>query len=102
MSGITNLRIETAGTEEETVEGMAEALRMEVEEDEGSEGEEGGGGTQRALEALDFVTQDANPSGTTPVDARSEFNKLIRLAMLWTVRHHWSAEARFVFDCYKH
>ena len=58
---------------------------MEVEEDEGSEGEEGGGGTQRALGALEFLTQDAEPSGTTLVDARNGFNELIRLAMLWTV-----------------
>ena len=49
LYGITNLRIETATTEEEAVEGMAEALEMQVEEEEGSEGEEGGGGTQRAL-----------------------------------------------------
>ena len=102
MSGITNLRIETAGTEEKTVEGMAEALRMEVEEDEGSEGEEGGGGTQRALEALEFLSQDVEPSVTTLVDACNGFNALSRLAMLWTVRHRWPAGARFAFNCYKH
>ena len=64
MDGIANLRIETAGTEEESAEGMAEALIMEGEEDEGREGEEGGGGTQRALEALEFLAQDAEPSGS--------------------------------------
>ena len=42
----------------------------------GSKGEEGGGGTQRALEALEFLTQDAEPSGTTLVDARNGFNEL--------------------------
>ena len=56
---INNLRIETAGTEEEAEEGLAAALDMEVEVDMKSEGEEEGGGTQRALEALEFLTQDA-------------------------------------------
>ena len=67
----------------------------------GSEGEEGGGGTQRPLEALEFLTQDAEPSGTTLVDARNGFNELSRLVMLWTVRHRWPAGARFAFNCYK-
>ena len=75
---------------------------MEVEEDVGSEGEEGGGGTQRALEALEFLTQEAEPSGTTLVDACNGFNKLSRLAMLWTVQHRWLAGVRFVFNCYQH
>ena len=22
--------------------------------------------------------------------------------MMWTVRHHWTAVARFAFNCYKH
>ena len=60
---------------------------MDVEEDKGSEGEEEGGGTQRALGALEFLTQEAEPSRTTLNDACNGFNKLIRLAMLWTVRH---------------
>ena len=38
----------------------------------------------------------------TLIDARNEFNKLIRLAMLWTVRHRWRAGVRFAFNCYKH
>ena len=74
------------------------ALGMEVEEVEGREGEEEGGGTLRALEALEFLTQDADPSGTTLVDTRNGFNKLSRLAMLWTVRHRWPAGARFAFN----
>ena len=49
LAGITNLIIETAGTKEEATEGMAEALGMEGMEDDGSEGEEGGGGTQWAI-----------------------------------------------------
>ena len=77
-------------------------MEMEVEEDRGSEGEEGGRGTQRSLGALEFLTQEADPSGTTLVDARNEFNELIRLAMLWTVRHHCPAGARFAFNCYRH
>ena len=47
-----NLRIETARTEEEVVEGLAAALGMEIEEDREGEGEEGGKDTQRALEAI--------------------------------------------------
>ena len=97
-----NLITETAGLEEEAEEGLAMALEMEVEGDRGSDGEEGGGGTQRALEALEFLTQEAEPSGTTLVDARNGFNELIRLATLWTVRHRWTAGARFAFNCYKH
>ena len=54
---LNNLTIETAGTKKETEEGLAVALEMEVEEDRGSEGEEGGGVTERALEALEFLTQ---------------------------------------------
>ena len=102
-----NLNIETAVTEEEAAEGLEAALgisthEMEVEGDGESEGEEGGGGTQRALEALEFLTQDAELSGMTLVDARNGFNKLSLLAMLWTVRHHWPARARFAFNCYMH
>ena len=52
-----NLNIETVGTEEEAAAGLAEALGVEVEEDEGSEGEEEVGGTQRSLEALEFLAQ---------------------------------------------
>ena len=102
LDGINKLRIETVSTEVEATEGMAEALRMEVDEDEGSEGEEGGGGTQRALEYLEFLTQDAESSGTTLVDARNGSNELSRLAMLWTVRHSWPAGVSFDFNCYKH
>ena len=64
---------------------MAEALGMEDTEDKGSEGEDEGGGTQRALEAIEFLTQEAEPSGTMLVDAHNGFNKLSRFAMLWTV-----------------
>ena len=87
-SGLLNLTIETAGTKEEAAEGLAEALGMEVEEDVGNEGEEEGGRTQRALEFLEILTQEAEPSSTTLVHARNGFNELIRLAMLWTVKHH--------------
>ena len=75
---------------------------MEMEVDRASEGEEGGGGALRVLEALDFLTQEAEPIGTTLVDARNGFNNLSRLAMLWTVRHRWPAGVRFAFDCYKY
>ena len=43
------LTIETAGTEEEAAEGLAPALETEVEEERGSEGEEEGAGSQKAL-----------------------------------------------------
>ena len=99
---LNNLTIETAEKEEEAEEGMAESLSMKIEADRGSEREEGGGGTQRALEALEFLTQEAEPSGTTLVDARNGFNELSRLAMLWTVWYRWLAGARFEFNCYKH
>ena len=46
-ASLGNLTIETAGTEEEAEEGLAVALEKEVEEDRSSEGQEGGGGTQR-------------------------------------------------------
>ena len=79
---------------------------MEVEEDGADNGvsevEEEGDGTSRALGALEFLTQDAEPSGTTLVDARIRFNELSRLAMLWNVWHRWPAIARFTFNCYRH
>ena len=77
---------------------------METEEDrEGEvEGEEGSDGTQSSLVYLEFLTQYAEPSGTTIVDACNGFNKLSRLAMMWTVRHRWPAGARFGFNCYRH
>ena len=70
---------------------------MEVEEGRGDlvVGEEGGDGTLRALGFLYFLTQYAEPSTTTLVDARNWFNELSRLEMLWTVRHRWSAGTRF-------
>ena len=89
---LNNLTIKTAGTAEEAAEGLEVALgmatqEMEVEEDRGSDGEDEGRGNQRALGALEFLTQEAEPSRTTLVDARNGFNKLSRLKMLWNVRH---------------
>ena len=71
---------------------------MEVEEDSGTQGEEWGEGTLRALGALEFLTQDADPSRTALVDARNGFNEFNRLAMLWTVRHRWPVGSRFAFN----
>ena len=99
---LNNLNIETAGTEEETAGGLSDALEMEVEEERGKKGDNEEGGTQRALGALEFLTKDAEPSGSTLVDARNGLNKLICLAMLWTVRHRWPAGTRFAFNCYRH
>ena len=72
---LNNLRIETAISEVEAEEGLEAALGMEVE---GREGEEEGGGTLRALKALEFLTHDAEPSGKKLVDARNGFNELSR------------------------
>ena len=100
--GYINPNIDMAATAEEATEGLAAAFAMEVEGDMGSEGEDEGGGTQQELEALELLTQDAEPSGTMLVDACNGFNELSRLAMLWTVRHLWPAGARFALNCYKH
>ena len=80
------------------------ALQMEIEEEGGvvREGEEYGGGNQWAQVDLEFLTQDADPSGTTLVDARNGFNKLSRLEIMWTVRHRWPAGSRFAFNCYSY
>ena len=71
---MSNLIIETGGTEEEASKGLAAALGMEVKVDRESKGEEWGGGTQRAVEPLEFLTQEADPSGTTLFDACNGFN----------------------------
>ena len=64
------------------------------------EGEEGGDGTLRELGVIEFLNHEADPSGTTLVDARNGFNNLIRLAMLWTVQHCWLEGSRFGFNWY--
>ena len=97
---LNNLTIETTGTEEDAAEQLEGALRMEVEET-GKVGE-GGDGTQRSLGSLEFLTKDAESSGTTLVDARNGFNELSRLVMLWTVWQCWPAGSWFAFNCYKH
>ena len=58
-AALNNLTIETVGTKEEAAEQMEVALEMEVYET--GEGEEGGGRNLRALVALEFLTQDADP-----------------------------------------
>ena len=50
------------------------------------------------LEATGILTQDSDPGRTTLVDALNGFNKLSCLSMLWMVRHHWPAGARFGFN----
>ena len=99
---LTNLNTETAVMEEEAADGFEAALGMEVEEDRESEEEEGVERTQHALVALEFLTQDAEPSRTTLVDDRNGFNELSRLEMLWTVRHCWPVGARFAFNFYSY
>ena len=70
-----------------------------MEETGESKGKEGFNGTQRALVALEFLTQDADPSGTMLVNARNGSNNLSRLSMLWTVQHRWPEGAMFAFNC---
>ena len=66
--------------EEEAAEILEEELGMELEKR--GEVEEWGEVTLRALGALEFLTQEAEPSGTTLVDARNGFNELSLLAMM--------------------
>ena len=73
-------------------------MEMEVVGGNLVKGKEGGDGNQRALGALEFLTYNAEPIRTTLVDARNGFNKLSRLAMLWTVQHRWPVGARFAFN----
>ena len=49
-----------------------------------------------------MLTQDADPSRTTLVDVCNGLNELIRLSILWTVRHHWLTGARFALNFYRH
>ena len=94
------LTIEAEGTEEEAVEKLEAVLEMEVQEND--KGEEEGDATQRAMGALEFHTQDSEPSGATLLYAHNGFNDLSRLSKLWTVQHRWPAGARFTFNCYRH
>ena len=96
-SALNNLTIETVRTQAEAAEQLEAVLEMEVEET--GEDKEEDNGTQRALGAIDFLTQDTEPIGTTLVDACNGFNKLIRFAMMWTMRHQWLEGARFSFNC---
>ena len=60
MAGLlNNLTIDTAGTEEEAAEHLEAALGMQVEDT--GKGKDGGEGSSRALVALEFLTQDADP-----------------------------------------
>ena len=44
-----------------------------------------------ALEATVLLTQDSDPGGPTLIDACNGLNELIRLEMLWLVRHRCPA-----------
>ena len=46
------------------------------------------------------LTQEADTSRTTLVDARNGFNELIQMVMLCMVRHRWPAVERFSFNYY--
>ena len=62
---------------------MAEEYVVEAEED-GKKAEGGGrlGEGKLALEAIGFLTQDLEPSGTTLIDARNGFNNMSLLAII--------------------
>ena len=77
--------------EEGAAELLEEELEMEVEDTGKGEGkvEEGGEGASREMGDLELLTQYAEPSGKTLVDARNGFNELSRLAMMWTVWYRW-------------
>ena len=96
-AGEEGLTVEKEGTEEEAAENLESELGMEVYGERYEEGE----GTIRALGDIEFLTQNAEPSGTTLLDACNRFNYLIRLTRMWTVRHRWPTEARFAFNCYR-
>ena len=92
MTAVTgNLTMETTGAEKEVAEGLKAAFNMEMEavSGDGVKDEEGGDETLNTLGYLELLTQDAEPSRTTLVDAHNGFNNLSRLEMLWTVRHRW-------------
>ena len=59
-------------------------------------------GVMLSLEATGILMQETEPVVTTLVDAHNGFNSPSRLAILWTVRHRWTATARFAFNFYKH
>ena len=59
-------------------------------------------GNIRSLVAIEFLTQDEDPSRTTLVDTHNGFNGLSRLEILWGVHHLWPVRARFAFNCYRH
>ena len=95
-----NLNIETVGTEEEAAEIFEAMQEMEVKLGRGYlvEVDDGVDGTLRSLGAREFLTRNAEPSGTTIVDAHDGFNELSRSEMLWTVRHRGVAGAKFAFN----
>ena len=75
---------------------------MEVNQDNAEEEEERLGWSLLELEDTGILTQDAEPGGTTLVDACNGLNNLSCLAMLWVVHHCWPEESRFMFNCYRH
>ena len=50
------------------------------------------------LEVSGLLTQDADPGGTTLVDAHNGFNDLSCLEMLWMVCHRWTTGTRFALN----
>ena len=47
---------------------------------------------------IEFLNKDAEPSGKMLVDTCNGFNELIRLEILWTVRHCCLAGTRLTFN----
>ena len=76
-----------------------------MSEEEGDDAEvEGGdwGGGLLALKSTGILNQDADPGGTTLIDACNGFNELSCLAMIWTVHHRCPAGASFALNCYRY
>ena len=86
--------------EEEEANILESALGVEVDGE--CMGEEEGEGILRSLGAIEFMTQDSEPSRTMLIDSCNRFNKLIPLEMLWTVCHLWPEGERFAYNLYKH
>ena len=59
-------------------------------------------GAVHAVRALWDEHEEDDDWGFLLVDARNAFNEGNRYCLLWTVRHRWTAGARFAFNCYRH
>ena len=47
------------------------------------------------------MIQEDDPVGTKFVDTCNGFNKLVRLTIIWNVKHCWLSGEHFAFNFYK-